>query len=81
MKHEHTFSVLSVLDLLYYWAPSFIGTKIKMKGLQAIKGINESSVNPQSTSNQSSKPCTVLQYPSKKEFYWYKNSNERIASN
>ena len=28
--------------------------------------INESSVNPKSTSNQSSKPCTVLQYPSKK---------------
>jgi len=26
----------------------------------------ESSVNPKSTSNQSSKPCTVLQYPSKK---------------
>ena len=29
--------------------------------------INESSVNPKSTSNQSSKPCTVLQYPSRKE--------------
>jgi len=28
--------------------------------------LNESSVNPKSTSNQSSKPCTVLQYPSKK---------------
>jgi len=28
--------------------------------------INKSSVNPQSTSNQSSKPCTVLQYPSRK---------------
>jgi len=28
--------------------------------------VNESSVNPKSTSNQSSKPCTVLQYPSKK---------------
>jgi len=27
---------------------------------------NKSSVNPQSTSNQSSKPCTVLQYPSRK---------------
>jgi len=27
--------------------------------------INESSVNPKSTSNQSSKPCTVLQYPSR----------------
>jgi len=24
------------------------------------------SVNPESTSNQSSKPCTVLQYPSRK---------------
>ena len=31
--------------------------------------INESSVNPKSTSNQSSKPCTVLQYPSKKRGY------------
>jgi len=28
--------------------------------------INESSVNPKSTSNQSSKPCTALQYPSRK---------------
>ena len=27
---------------------------------------NESSVNPKSTSNQSSKSCTVLQYPSRK---------------
>ena len=27
--------------------------------------INESSANPKSTSNQSSKSCTVLQYPSK----------------
>jgi len=27
--------------------------------------INKSSVNPKSTSNQSSKPCTVLQYPSR----------------
>jgi len=27
---------------------------------------NKSSVNPKSTSNQSSKPCTVLQYPSRK---------------
>ena len=31
------------------------------------KSINKSSVNPKSTSNQSSKPCTVLQYPSTKE--------------
>jgi len=30
--------------------------------------INKSSVNPKSTSNQSSKPCTVLQYPSRKVF-------------
>ena len=29
--------------------------------------INKSSVNPRSTSNQSSKPCTVLQYPSRKK--------------
>jgi len=29
--------------------------------------INESSVNPKSTSNQPSKPCTVLQYPSRNE--------------
>ena len=28
--------------------------------------VNKSSVNPKSTSNQSSKPCTVLQYPSRK---------------
>ena len=28
--------------------------------------INKSSVNPKSTSHQSSKPCTVLQYPSRK---------------
>ena len=28
--------------------------------------INKSSVNPKSTSIQSSKPCTVLQYPSRK---------------
>ena len=28
--------------------------------------INKTSVNPKSTSNQSSTPCTVLQYPSKK---------------
>jgi len=28
--------------------------------------INKSLVNPKSTSNQSSKPCTVLQYPSRK---------------
>jgi len=27
--------------------------------------INKSSVNPKSTSNQSSNPCTVLQYPSR----------------
>jgi len=33
--------------------------------------INESSVNPNSTSNQSSKPCTVLQYPSRK--IWISN--------
>ena len=29
--------------------------------------MNKSLVNPKSTSNQSSKPCTVLQYPSRKE--------------
>ena len=29
------------------------------------------SVNPKSTSNQSSKPCTVLQYPSKKNNVLY----------
>jgi len=29
--------------------------------------INKSSANPKSTSNQSSKPCTVLQYPSRKD--------------
>ena len=28
----------------------------------------KAQVNPKSTSNQSSKPCTVLQYPSKKEW-------------
>jgi len=28
--------------------------------------INKSLVNPQSTSHQSNKPCTVLQYPSRK---------------
>jgi len=28
---------------------------------------NKSSVNPKSTSNQLSKPCTVLQYPSRKK--------------
>ena len=33
---------------------------------RVVKWINESSVNPKSTSNQSSKPCTVLQYPSRK---------------
>jgi len=31
--------------------------------------INKSSVNPKSTSNQSSKPCTVLQYPSRTEWH------------
>jgi len=31
--------------------------------------INKSLVNPKSTSNQSSKPCTVLQYPSRKVRY------------
>ena len=30
--------------------------------------INKSSVNPKSTSNHSSKPCTVLQYPSRKAY-------------
>jgi len=34
--------------------------------LSESKYVNESSVYPKSTSNQSSKPCTVLQYPSKK---------------
>jgi len=29
----------------------------------------KAQVNPKSTSNQSSKPCTVLQYPSKKECF------------
>jgi len=33
--------------------------------------INKSSVNPKSTSNQSSKPCTVLQYPSRKIYTKY----------
>jgi len=40
--------------------------------------INNSSVNPKSTSNQSSKPCTVLQYPS-----WQaclKTHKEKIAT-
>jgi len=32
--------------------------------------INKSSVNPKSTSNQSSKPCTVLQYPSREADEW-----------
>ena len=32
--------------------------------------INKSSVNPKSTSNQSSKPCTVLQYPSSLVYEW-----------
>jgi len=31
--------------------------------------INKSSVNPKSTSNQSSKPCTVLQSPSRKVWH------------
>jgi len=35
--------------------------------MRHVQTIYESSVNPKSTSNQSSKPCTVLQYPSKKE--------------
>jgi len=39
--------------------------------------INKSSVNPKSTSNQSSKPCTVLQYPSRKDCYTYKHTNTR----
>ena len=30
-------------------------------------GINKTLVNPKSTSNQSSKSCTVLQYPSRKK--------------
>jgi len=44
--------------------------------------INKSSVNHQSTSNQSSKPCTVLQYPSRKvtnpqmRFPWLKQATE-----
>ena len=33
--------------------------------LSACLWINKSSVNPKSTSNQSSKPCTVLQHPSR----------------
>ena len=37
--------------------------------------INKSSVNPKSTSNQSSKPCTVLQYPSRKPRLDVNNKN------
>jgi len=49
---------------IYQWFIhlSMIHTSIKHKSIW----INKSSVNPKSTSNQSSKPCTVLQYPSKK---------------
>jgi hypothetical protein len=32
--------------------------------------IQKSFVNPKSTSNQSSKPCTVLQYPSRNAYVW-----------
>jgi len=41
--------------------------------------INKSSVNPKSTSNQSSKPCTVLQYPSRKVRQRY-STNQRFLS-
>ena len=34
-------------------------------------------VNPKSTSNQSSKPCTVLQYPSKK----HEELSESLSAN
>ena len=35
----------------------------------------KAQVNPKSTSNQSSKPCTVLQYPSKKVCKWCNNTH------
>ena len=41
--------------------------------------INKSSVNPKSTSNQSSKPCTVLQYPSWKGVRCDSNSDVYIC--
>ena len=37
------------------------------------------SVNPKSTSNQSSKPCTVLQYPSRKEYRVCGKNIQRVA--
>ena len=40
--------------------------------------INESSVNPKSTSNKSSKPCTVLQYPSKKKNRTYRDMHTYV---
>ena len=47
-----------------------MGLEIRVWHVYTCK-INESSVNPHSTSNQSSKPCTVLQYPSRKDGSWY----------
>ena len=35
----------------------------------------KAQVNPKSTSNQSSKPCTVLQYPSKKQYFGYSDND------
>ena len=46
---------------VYIWLSVFVLCRCLMS-----IWIKESSVNPKSTSNQSSKPCTVLQYPSKK---------------
>jgi len=39
-----------------------------------------SSVNPKSTSNQPSKPCTVLQYPTTKECYFLSLESQSLIS-
>ena len=66
-----TFSVILIFALMSHWfwrrhvCPIYSPTKTHITHKSIWK--NKSSVNPKSTSNQSSKPCTVLQYPSRKE--------------
>ena len=72
------FTKLLAVLTLYGFRVQGLGFRVQGLGLRgllfSVQGLglhetscSESLVNPKSTSNQSSKPCTVLQYPSKKK--------------
>ena len=66
MWHTCMRHVTHMYETCYIWIYAIESPTTKTHRTLKSVWINKSLVNPKSTSNQSSKPCTVLQYPSRK---------------